>query len=116
MTTPTSVCTMKTLLERMLHRNSYTLMESSTISFSNMLSSKMNAPVRPTPALQWTSMGGLPCLRAFLTCLMKLINEVAKGGTPWSGQPRKCQCVTVSVFSLSLSCAKCVFVEGEARV
>ena len=45
-----------------------------------MLSRTMNVPVRPTPALQCTSMGGLDLLNFDLTRRMNLMRAVANCG------------------------------------
>ena len=83
----TSVCTMRGRLTLRWQINSYTSSVSSlAIILCSMLSSVMNVPVRPTPALQCTSRGGPSYLWDLRTRWMNWMREVLSAGTPWSGQ------------------------------
>ena len=103
----TRVCTMNTLCRRMWVRNSYTLTVLSDMILSSMESRRMKAPVRPTPALQCTTMADCSwwCCRSLR---MKLMRAVANWGTPWSGQLRNWKWCTSSGGALDFpACRTC---------
>lgn len=85
----TSVCTIRILFFLISQINSYTFKLLSHFILSNILSSTMNVPVRPTPALQCTRSVGPLYGWVFLTLLMNWIMHVLSAGTPWSGQTVK---------------------------
>ena len=71
----------------------------SALACSRARSMAMKVPVRPTPALQCTRIGGDPFLHADITFFRSITRGVPYLGTPWSGQEVKWYWVKVKLFS-----------------
>lgn len=88
-----SVCTIHTLS----FLRSWTMEKMSNVSRSliscRRRSSTMNVPDRPTPALQWTSIGPHSLIIWSLTMRTNLIKLWGRSGTPKSGQAVKWKCL-----------------------
>jgi hypothetical protein len=77
----------------------------SEVIMSSMASITMKVPVRPTPALQCTTMAPAYCGLQFFTFFRNLSMPMGVKGTPKSGQLVKCSWVTSrGVLELSLPC------------
>ena len=64
---------------------------------SRAMSMVMKVPVRPTPALQCTMMGGPSLFHSALTFLCTIMRGLPYCGTPWSGHEVKWYWVTVTL-------------------
>lgn len=79
-----------------LYRQPSTSTFPSDLACSRRYSRAMKVPVRPTPALQWTTTGPSLLFVSELRYLRRNnINDVGCDGTPWSGHAVKWKCVTV---------------------